>query len=919
MRMKKIIAWLTAIGLALQCFGTVLADVDNVPIPDRLKTESEYALGETVSMGEYAGIFKILTYLNIFDEDMKNTEVEKNVERGFAAQSFARMLSPEHMPTDMKSIADVSATAKYAEGIYSAKSLGIIQDEDKFYPTRPVTVGEAMEMAMRTLGYDYLTGVYSLQAKAKEIGLYKQIDATAESMTMGQFMYLLINVLESSVAEMETLAVNGEDFQLKMSDNSAVFIERKNIVLRKGIVTAQGNTSLFGDSSLKEDEIEINRLRYKTVSPAEDLLGKSVYAYIDTEKDDIIISVWEISNKNTVVEIPGDSITKVSASQITYVSSDDDNEKASVSSAAKVIYNNQYYGTMAEAVSAGLLGGAARVILKDNDGDDSADVVQVEKIKYAVVNSVSKISGIISLMYNEGRIDAEKNKNSFSLYMDGEKTDISVLAKWDVLSVLEATRNDGSINYSIKASRKTVTGILESTDITDSEYNLKIDGKNYIAAPEYEKYVYLNKTVQKPEIGLKSVFRLSDDGKIVTVAAESECEFAYVMEAGRENDINGTVGMKVFTTDGKFKTLLLSEDTKLFSSEYPKGTKLTMDEMYKKVSTNGKPSSNVIGFTADSEGGVSELYLEQNQISAEPGMTDYPVNKNYTAGGTGSDREEARLYASIIGGKYMINKSVPVIIVPEESQRTNEDLYAARNTNSYSSDHYFSNETITLYNVDRFYTVGFAIVQGGFVKSVDEYITPFMISKITHGVENDEEVLKLHYYSGDKETSVNVLKTADLIENTAESNWQGTLGITLDDLKVGDIVQLETDNSGLGNMVRVLFKMNNKGGYRVQTKNSAEVQAVGKNASTSSKIAIIYSKVIDVEGNRAIVNVSDSGTDTAYSYPVFFTGIYGKSTFTLYDSETKKVYQATMSEIQPGDELIIRKRWNEACDGFIIR
>ncbi len=920
--MKKIAVVLTAFMLLCTLGAPSFANIDDVPVPKRLSGGGDDTVKDTVSMGEYEGIYKVLNYLGILSEEDGEIEASKELERGFVAGVFSNIISPDYEPEALNGFSDVSKTAKYSKEIYSALEQGIVSKADKFYPSRIITCAEAVKMAMNTLGYTHYPNEFLVKQKANSLRLYNKVGNETENLTMGGLMYLIKNTIEASTAEADTVKIDGDDVQVRVSEVSPAFIERKDIVLRQGIVTAQKNTSMFGDSDLQSNEIEINRQRYECISqPDENLLGKTVYAYIDTKDGkNLLISAYEAPNKNSEFVILDTDFKNATVSQLSYSNENDKVVSVKVETGATVIYNNQYYGSMQTAINAKIFDNASNITLISNDGDNSFDVVRVEKYKYVVVNAVSTLSEFISLMYNEGKIDARLNKDSFILYTDGIESDISTLAKWDVLSVLEAKRGDGKKNYTVYSARKIIKGALDTIENVSGVIKYTINNKAYIVSPDYDKYVTNNATSIKPVMGETAEFLLSHDDKIVSVKTENEYEYAYLMDAEVFGSLEKVTSIKVFTFDGKCEELSFSSKATLYSDTYPSGQKLASEDFYNELYSNGKLVSELIAFKRDTNGNIKEIYLEKDLTSQQPGSIDYPITKNYTAGGTGSDREEARLYANVIAGKYQATKqTTSLIIVPDESKRTDEDEYMASTLNIYPSDHYFSTESFTLYNADKFYSVSLMVVKGSVVKEVDEYITPVMVSKVTRGVKDDESVYNFYYYNGTNNPSITVSNEAEIIENVDGNFWYGSKGITLDDIEAGDIVQISTDSKGVGRMIRVLFKNNDRGTYRVQTQNDSNVSGINKNASSSSKLSIIYGKIIDIEGSKAIVNVSDSGEDGTYSYPVFISALYGPVTYTLYETVSGNVYLATLSEIQPGDTVVLRKRWNATMDIFIIR
>lgn len=919
--MKKVVVLIMTFVMLFTFGNTAFCNIDDVPVPNRLSGRKNATAGNEVLTGEYAGILKILRYLDILTEEDVGVEASKEVERGYVATILSRVINPLYKPTELSGFSDVSKNTKNADGIYSALEQGIISKTDKFYPSRIATCDEAIKMAMNTLGYIDYPDKFKIAQKAKKLNLYRNVGNGSETLTMGQLVYLIKNMLEANASAVDMVKVDGEDIQICLSENSSSFIERKDIVLRKGIVTAQKNASMFADSKLRKDEIEINRLKYQCESNiSEDLFGKTVYAYIDiTNGMNLLISVWEVPGENHQIDILGEDIVSAMTSQVSYINENGKTQDGEVSQGAVVIYNNQYYGSMKSAINAKIFDDASNITLISNDDDTSFDVIKVERFKYVVVNAVSTISEVISLMYDEGKIDVGLNKDSFVLYTDGVESDFSALAKWDVLSVLEAKRQDGKMNYTIYSSRKPISGIWEASEQFGDIFEYIINGKSYKLAPDYDKYVTSNASLQKPVIGAISEFLISHDDKIVSVKAENEYEYAYLMCAGVFGTLDKVTKIKVFTFDGKNEELTCASKTTLYSESYPSGKKISSEEICTELYSGTTLVCEIVAYKTDEQGNISKLYLEMDTTSLQPASTDYPITKNYLGGGEGMT-SSARLYANVLAGRYQLTGQTRILIVPPEEKREDAEEYQKTTYNIYPSDHYFDKNSFALYNVEKFYTVPLMVVKGAKVEDVDNYETTFMVSKVTKGIaDSGEMVYNFYYYSGINETYIPVYDDAKIVENTGDNLWYGTDEIDLDDIQAGDIMQIATDSQGVGVLARILFKINNRGVYNVRSKAENGTISIGKNASASSPIGIVYGKIVDIEERSAIVNVSDNGEDSAYSYPAFISNLYVPNTYTLYDSTSGKVFPASLSEIQPGDVVVLRKRWNTTTDVFILR
>lgn len=914
---KRILTFVLSALMVLQSTHIVFADVDDVPVPDRLKGET--VVESTIAQEEYSSIFKILKYLDILTEEDGRLIPNALAERGFAAYAFARFVFDGDGNAEENIFSDVSSTYAYAAGVNSAYKLEIIDFGDgKFYPKNPIKYLDAAKMAIRVLGYDLKLNDAKVYTIAKKLNLHRGIDTSSSKMTNGELIVLLKNTIEAQTINIENIYISDGTPQISYTADGEQFINKKDIVLRTGIVTAQRHTSLFGDCDLATNEIEINRHSYKCLSDIdEDFFGKSVFAYVDTIKN-VIVTMWEYPYEDAVTVISGNDLMEVNTENVVYTDNDGRNKRITLSSSAKVIFNNQYYGGVSSAVANNIFSNATNLILKNNDGDSDIDVIQVEKVTYAIVNSVSVISNRISLMYGKGVVDLSDADNGIDIIMGGLRIDASELQKDDILSVISSTKNNGQKNYKLTVSRDSVTGTFQQINQNDGR-TFTVNDKEYPVSAEYADYVE-NGPIVTPQIGQEVKFLLSADGKIVSAETSDGYTYAYIMKLDLTAGLDKNMKIKVFTTGGSAETLTLSKKTKLITSAKPEGERLDAETIYNRITTAGSPNIDVVGYKKNSDGLISELCIEKDETASNPGTSSYPLNKYYEAGGTGPNNAAARLYAGILAAKYQLPNSMPIIAAPDASNRGNEQYYALLTHGMYSGDYYFADDTISLYNVDKFYSAGFAVVRGGNTINLDEYITPVMISKITEAINSRGENVKLvYYYNGEKEMSVELSDDIKILENTAANHWYGTNGVTVDDLVIGDVIQFKTDNSGAASHMRVLLKGDNIGTYRVQQKTTEGVQTPHLDVDKMEKIMIIYAKVEDINGRKAIVNVSPSGTDPARSYPVFITAVYAKNTFTVFDTAKNKVIPVTLDEIQPGDNIVIRKRWNESADVFIIR
>ena len=97
--------------------------------------------------------------------------------------------------------------------------------------------------------------------------------------------------------------------------------------------------------------------------------------------------------------------------------------------------------------------------------------------------------------------------------------------------------------------------------------------------------------------------------------------------------------------------------------------------------------------------------------------------------------------------------------------------------------------------------------------------------------------------------------------------------------------------------------------------------AFQEDAAVFSSLNVIYAKIEDREGTIALINTSKDGTNPKYSLPISISldGTYSKPYYVIYDTKKKEVTNASLAEIQAGDEVVMRKYYNHVLDVVIIR
>ena len=81
-------------------------------------------------------------------------------------------------------------------------------------------------------------------------------------------------------------------------------------------------------------------------------------------------------------------------------------------------------------------------------------------------------------------------------------------------------------------------------------------------------------------------------------------------------------------------------------------------------------------------------------------------------------------------------------------------------------------------------------------------------------------------------------------------------------------------------------------------------------------MAIVYGKVLK-KGDSAVLVTAENNVIR----PMFLTTNYGTKYYTLVDTTKKNIQVSAISldDIRNGDEVVVRKRYNEACEFIVYR
>lgn len=862
---------------------------------------------------------EILEYIGIYNSAKSETEVSRGE---FVSMTLKLVgINAEETVSDdfTGQFVDVDEECEWYKDIGIAYEKGIVSgySGEYFVPDETISINEAVKIVLSALSYKtaaeamggYPNGYLTV---ADEIGLLKGV--SSYSILSREDAYTIIyNALEANLME---ITINGAgDITYSNDNNENNILNKMELSVQEGILTAAGYFSAYSVSSISTPEkIEINRVSYNyngKEMPYE-LLGKYVRAYIDEEENEVV-AVSEIEKYNEVTEFSFTDFVSAEAGAIKYYK--DGKEKTlKISDKANVLINSSYNSAYEYALNNGIFEMFDSLKATDNDRDGKVDFIDITKYEYHTVEMVYPADGIIVLGNDKGTIDTEDENNIVKITKDEMDFSVSMLIANDTLRIKKSQLVSGYVYYDIVAARNTISGKITSTETDDYSTYYTINDKKYEATREYIDYLENNTTDVKAGFGDSATFMLSCDGKIVFAKiASGTSQYGFIMDV-RKSDESGEdeLIIKLYNTEKAAKRYTVADKVTFYSgeSEYYEGRKIKTEVLYNYLSLNY--TLGLVMYELDDNGEIKTLILPVDATAEEaPGKKDYPLTLDYSRTKESGWDVELYNYFSVLGTKYMLSKSTPLLMVPlKDEEKNNEELFTVKTTKElpWEGDEMPAQGTkLKIYNVNEFYLPGIMVVESDAAAQADisNFTNTAVVSGITQGLNSEDMPATKISYVMEGKAQESILKTdAQIVYD--DVIFEGTENMTVADIKPGDILQINKNLQDEIDYIRVLVRRSKMGEYRVQADDGS--------ASGFSGLTVVYGEVVN-KSNTAVLVKTDS------VLPMFLTTNYGTKYYTLVEEEGKtvKVSAITLEDIRKGDEIVVRKRYNEGCEFIIYR
>ena len=551
----------------------------------------------------------------------------------------------------------------------------------------------------------------------------------------------------------------------------------------------------------------------------------------------------------------------------------------------------------------------ARVFSKEFCKSNETSALSFASEYMEIKVNVSMMKESIVFDNNAGTLDIDDSK-TVELKFDGERITLADLKTDDILTVKEAQRIDKSKIFIADVSRDVIEGNIQYYDSDEAGSFFEVEGEKHYLSDSYLDFIKNNPNEKLPKSGDYIRAYLGYDSKIAAVKSDKDFSYGYVVSCAYDES-DEVVIMKLFTLEGNMKRYYFADRVTVYNDKNLNGIKKEKFDAHKLL---GDIKYNTVAYTLNSEGFVTSVAKEIDRTEFVPATIDYPLVLNYNV----SDHNggETWLYRGVLAKKYSIKGSV-IVYPGQESMRSDDNAYGIRSAGYWGTEHYFDkDEYMKVYNCDKFYKSGFCTMAGATAVSLDQGtggLHMFCIESISDTIDEDDMPAKVIKYmeNGSK-------KTAAIAEDCKFTMVGKFSDIdSVDELSRGDIIQIGKNAKGEISIIGVLFEFaKRKDGYGAYTGTAFQ-----EDAAVFSSLNVIYAKIEDREGTIALINTSKDGTNPKYSSPISISldGTYSKPYYVIYDTKKKEVTNASLAEIQAGDEVVMRKYYNHVLDVVIIR
>lgn len=827
----------------------------------------------------------LLQYLKIIETGDRN----ETLTRG----AFARMVCyaaglKQFVPSVAdKVFEDVEVDAPYAGEVQLVKQKGYVSgySDGTFHPEDEITVMEACVTLLNVLGYGvkaqaiaggYPNGYYAV---ISDIGLKKGVSSSYQDpVSRACAVHLIYNALHTELLQVRS--VTGEASRYDTVSGETLLYKAFQIKTVSGVINGVDLTSLSGENDLPPYSVYVGeQVLYTGEIEVYSKLGCYVTAYYSDHKSRDFVRYLEVDvTKNKDIVLSVSDVLSIEEGSLTVDENREKDKKYFYDRYAPVIYN----GCTTEAdFTLALLSDSrgkrldGTVTLRDNDGDNRAEVVLVDVYENMVVGQIDSAKKVVHDYYTyEKQVSIDENNlNPYIKFynQEGEAVSASAVKYKNSLQVYRSGADAFQPYIRIYISGATVSGTLNKTGDDNGETVWTIDDQDYKVSS------YLLQRISSPILGKSVKVLLNRDGNIVDMNYDSSSGYQWGMLAqfDTQTGLEDTLRIRIYTANGTFAVYPAAKKVTVDGVEYQKMDSALTDRLALAAREINARQENgyylqMVKFGLNAAGEINYIDTVLDAAGNRTKQDDItPKNEVYFTAITGRYLNSS----NAINCQVLIGDSVSVFQYPADLSE--ESSYTVSG-NSF----FVNNQDYT--NLFCFGDSKDALAPNVFMTDLADDInnniyTLYMsiVDKTSQVVdENGETALKLYLYTnGASETVI------------AQNGLMGTgEPISVNTLKPGDIIYY-TKNPVTGRISNFRIR------YTYAT------NKISNNPSNYHGLEFAYPYSVKRDGTRFVLASSPQEIPEKYETASYVFKNANVS-FYIYDSTSgKKIKRATYQEL----------------------
>lgn len=875
---------------------------------------------------------ELMVQLGIYDEDVNSYDAVTR------AQAAKYIISLYGIDTDtpvyntQMTFPDVTDGNEYARYINAAALNGIITGEDGFYyPNRLIRPSEFVKMLIDILGYTLNATQrggypYGYNAEAIRLGLLKNVDLSAASLTHGQLADIIERSFNVKLTAAKSILKSGDSVFVTIGEGSTILNSYMNIYRISGTVNSIGKCG-FSDFRGKGGTIYVGNTEIQATDLVDySLLGITVDAYAVEENDTLVLLAVKQkidSCRELVINYDelGSNAYNSTNNSLTYYK-DNKTYVAKLDNNLEVIYNGGYISSYNASDFCPAYGNVRLIDTNNNGVYDRAVILSWD---------ISHISKILPyermLLLDDGTtLDVSEYEENVIILKDGKLSDIRNYSSQSVL--LKAISKDGK-SIILDICGNSITGMVSQS----SDNEVVIDDKVY-------------KTLLNIPVGEKGEYYVDDNNTIIYNIKGDDTAYHY----GYVVDVAESEGLE----NARIRILTEKEGIKIYF-------------LRKNISFNGQSSNSadivqlysskrqLIKYRLNKNGEITAIQTPQDMTGSGKGYNDKHFSMDY--------KNTAIQYNLISGGKYQYTFSkyylgdnstiimrVPKYNNPEDvefrvvSKGDFSGLSSKYNIEIYDADEWFVPKLVIVYSTHPYYShetsdvINNSISLGsktGIVVSKSKVLigneAADCVNLLVDGSLTSRYFLSTRSFTWDSVMSMYKQNVTDsdgaYLPSYSCPHADGMYRIERD-MQVGDIIQYTSDSKALFTGLRVLYKNTDQDPNSPDTlfsqKHYKNSNDDGIDNSNDRNITFDYNywfNGLNASVGEAVVTNIDRVVfklGTGYYRNIYMS--LSKTTISncmIYDSETKKMIKATPLDIKKNDKVVVIS-YNGSIDTSVI-